>query len=318
VIKELRLEVNKHCNYSCVHCYTDKHQSELLPMDRVRGLLKEVSDNGGTDLSLTGGEPLLDWRRVLEIAQEAKKDGLVVRLNSNGHLLTDEIVTALLPYIDEFQVSLNGADAEVFDSFVQRRGAFPRVIDGIKRLLDKGAFVTVRFTLMLETAPSVVDTFRLCESLGVRSFKVRAVVPAGRISVANNGTAHEVIRTASLALFAAASTSKLKVGFNDGGAGIPMPKDTPNVSFMGCKCGSDALFVGSDGRVAPCVFLRDYAEYRIGNAATESLGSIIDSSEVLKLFIGEKADGCGNERGDGCRAADLCQAEKTPFSIGTT
>jgi MoaA/NifB/PqqE/SkfB family radical SAM enzyme len=315
MVKELRLEVNKHCNYGCVHCYTDKHQRELLPIDRVHELLKEVSEAGGTDLSLTGGEPLLDWKRVLSIAQEAKRDGLTVRLNTNGHLLTNEIVTALLPYVDEFQVSLNGADAEFFDSFVQRKGAFARVINGIKRLVEAGAFVTVRSTLMVETAPSLVDTFHLCESLGVRSFKVRAVVPAGSVSVANNGTVLELIRAASLALFAAASTSNMEVRFNDGGAGIPIPKDTPNVSFMGCKCGSDALFVGSDGRVAPCVFLRDYAKYQIGDAATDSLGSIIDSSEALKLFIGEKADGCGNERGDGCRAADLCQAEKTVFSI---
>src|SRR5689334_10342642 len=100
MIKELRLEVNKDCNYACVHCYTDKREHEWLSLDRIRALIAETAAGGGTDLSLTGGEPLLEWERVRDIAAEAKKAGLAVRMNTNGHLLTDRIVDVLAPLID--------------------------------------------------------------------------------------------------------------------------------------------------------------------------------------------------------------------------
>jgi len=308
MIKELRLEVNKHCNYDCVHCYTDKHEYDWLPMSRIKALLAETKQGGGTDVSLTGGEPLIDWRHVLEIAKEARGHNLTVRLNTNGHLLTDEVVTELTPWIQEFQVSLNGADAEFFDWFVRRKGAFAKVIAGIQRLTAAGAYVTVRFTLMKETAPQLVKTFQLCDELGVQFFKVRAVVPAGQIAPQTSAEAIGVMRRASEEFFEVASRSKMEVRFNDGGAGISVPATASNITFMACLCGSDALFVGADGKVAPCVFLRDYDKFQLGDARHEGLDSIYDSPR-LKDFIGEKAEGCGNERADGCRAADLCTEE---------
>jgi MoaA/NifB/PqqE/SkfB family radical SAM enzyme len=304
MIKELRLEVNKNCNYSCVHCYTDKREHDWLSLERIRKLITETAAAGGTDLSLTGGEPLIEWERVRDIAMTAKQAGLAVRINTNGHLLSDKIVDALTPVIDEFQVSLNGASAEFFDWFVQRPGGFDKVIAGIHRLRERGARISIRFTLMEETAPHLVPTFKLCKTLDVSSFKVRAVVPAGEIAPNDSKRAVIAMTRASHDLFRAVDGSNIEVRFNDGGMGIAVPEGIQNLHYMPCMCGADALFVAADGSVAPCVFLRDHHGYQVGDASRQSLSDII-VSDVLRDFIGHKADHCGNERHNGCRAADL-------------
>jgi MoaA/NifB/PqqE/SkfB family radical SAM enzyme len=304
MLSELRMEVNKTCNYDCVHCYTDKRPYERLTMDQIRALLADAVAAGATDLSLTGGEPLLEWRHVRDIATEAQHQRLRVRLNTNGHLLSATVVEALAPLIAEFQVSLNSAGRKNFDAFVRRDNAFEKVITGIQRLTAAGSYVTVRFTLMGETAPHLLTTFALCEQLGVRGFKVRTVVPAGPVVGPNDG-ALSAIRAAASALFEAAIHSTVAVRFSDSGAGVAVPTNQANVASPPCRCGTESLFVGADGKVAACVFLRDYPNQQLGDVNTQSIAQIYNSSSSLKEFVhGAAAASCS--RGGGCFAAELC------------
>ena len=304
MVRELRLEVNKACNYRCVHCYTDKRAYDGMTPDATRALIREIADLGGTDLSLTGGEPLLAWEQVLEIARFGKSVGLRVRINTNGHLLTERRVPLITPLIDEFQISLNGATAEAFDAFVNARGAFKKVTGGIRRVLAAGGNVTIRYSLTGENAHELEPTFRLGEEMGVQSFKVRVVVPAWPIPAIDKDELDAVI-TATDAFFSASEGSPVEVRFNDGGLGLTIP-ERANSSFLKCLCGEQALFVGADGVIAPCTFLREYPAWNLGDARQDALLDVIHTSAKLKEFIGNDVQsGCGNSS-SGCRATDIC------------
>lgn len=304
-MKELRLEINKACNYRCVHCYTDKRKHFEIDSARVSELLLDAVASGATDLSLTGGEPLLEWKRVREIAIAAHDFGLKVRINTNGHYLTAEVVAALTPWLAEFQVSLNGANAETFDAFVQRRGAFTAVIGGICRLVKAGAHTTIRYTMTATNAHELTQTFRLVEKLGVRSFKLRVLVPVGGASALETADTRSM-RLALEQFCAIVEGSPISVRINDGGIGLELPP-LPNLQFLSCLCGADALFVDADGEVFPCPFLRESSSFRLGNALQTPLSQIFDESNVLRAFVGNKVAGCGNEQGHGCRATDYAR-----------
>lgn len=305
MLNELRLEINKACNYACVHCYTDKRSYEALGIEKVRRLLEDAVAAGTTELSLTGGEPLLEWRYVRDVAAAAKAHGMRVRLNTNGHLLSSEVVAALAPLVEEFQVSLNAAEDQAFDAFVRRRNAFHKVVDGIKRLVAAGSYVAVRFTLMGKTAAHLVPTYALCQEIGVRAFKVRSVVPAGSVASSVVASDVDLMRAAAHELFRVAAESTVTVRFNDGGGGIGIPEGQANVAPMPCRCGSEALFVGADGKVAPCVFLRDYAEHQLGDVNVQSIVDIHDHSPGLRTFM-EAATTCSS--GGGCAAVMICES----------
>jgi radical SAM protein with 4Fe4S-binding SPASM domain len=307
VLRELRLEVNKRCNFACLHCYTDKYTFDEVAIDKFYGLMDTLAGQGLTDVSMTGGEPLMDLDRVLSLTEHARSLGLTVRINTNGVLLRPKVCDRLMEAgVHEFQVSLNSYDADDFNEFVQSEHAFGHVVDGIKYLADKGAHVTIRFTLMERTAPNLAGTFKLCESLGVKSFKVRTLVQAAEIEEELAPSLVETLRKHSEEFFEVIKGSKVQVRFSDNGLGFEVPT-TDNCKFLSCLCGTDAIFVTADGNIAPCPFLRDEKSWWLGNIKSDDFVEVMSSSSRLAEFIGDKhgeEEGCGNSCTNGCKAAN--------------
>src|SRR5437870_11987931 len=135
MLREVRIEVNSPCNFSCVHCYTDKRRTPL-DEDHFARLIQEAAHRGVKSMSLTGGEPLLALERSLRLIRCGAESGLRVRLNTNGFLLNAEVISRLRSSgLDEAQISLNSADPDDFEDFVRRKGAFAAVIAGIRGCL---------------------------------------------------------------------------------------------------------------------------------------------------------------------------------------
>ena len=274
--KELSLEINKLCNFSCTFCYTEKYKEDLPDIGRVLKLIEEGIEEGVASISMTGGEPLLQWDRVAEIARFAKSRQLRTRLNTNGILLTPTGRTdELLGLIDEFQISCNATSDEEFARYTQVRVAlrpFSSILQNINYLLDRRSHVTIRFTLDADTARNLTAVFLLfCgkhESVGRRvvdRFKVRVSVPAG--NVAPVGEKIMEIQNAASELFRLLrDMPDAHVQFKDGSRLLAVPGNIPNLSSPQCICGERSIHISSDlRRVTPCVFLRDVTEFNLGN-----------------------------------------------------
>jgi radical SAM protein with 4Fe4S-binding SPASM domain len=314
MFQELRIEVNKACNFACVHCYTEKRGPEGLPADHFVEAIREAAQRGATDLSLTGGEPLLDLPRTRAMIAAGAEAGLRVRLNTNGWRLTQPVARDLKSCgLDEVQISLNSADATSFDRFVRREGAFERVEMSVRTAAQLGLWVTIRFTLMLLNHQQLVPTFRLAEEWGADRFKVRALVQVHGIREDGWASERDRLREAIDLLVAASTGSRLDVIVADDGIGADLPDDS-RCRSLPCKCGANAIFVSADGRIAPCPFLREESEYWLGNLAEDDLFEIYHGSDSLREFIGARTDERGgNECTTTCRASQLArQLEATP------
>ncbi|MDU5143718.1 MAG: radical SAM protein [Paenibacillus dendritiformis] len=276
-MKELRLEINKRCNYSCVHCYTDKVLDESLPLQTYLKSIDEAVLLGANNISLTGGEPLLQQNKVLDLAKYAAERGMKVRLNTNGHLLTEERCKRLVEAgLYEVQISLNGDCSENFDEFTQVKGSFEKVINAVKTAVSMVPIVTVRFTLMSSTAHYLISTFKLVESLGVHNFKVRTLVQASGIHEELDDVILMKLRNASQELFQYAEGSSVKLRFSDNGLGFSIPtKD--NIGPLECLCGHGSLFVSAEGNITACPFVRDYETAKLGNANVDSLVDVFQT-----------------------------------------
>lgn len=85
-------ELTPRCNFRCKMCYVHQERKveEELSAKEWIAIIKMARDKGMLFALLTGGEPLLrpDFK---EIYLAAKKMGLMVSINTNASLITDEI-----------------------------------------------------------------------------------------------------------------------------------------------------------------------------------------------------------------------------------
>ena len=154
------------CNLRCVHCMIEDTMHRLAPesADRFEELLAQnAKERRWKGLILTGSEITLR-RDLPELAIRARVAGFEhVRIQTHGmHLAQqsycDELVDA---GIDEYFVSVAGADAETHDAITTVPGSFAKTLAGLENLDSRDDAVTLTNTVVTQRSyrllPAVVD-----------------------------------------------------------------------------------------------------------------------------------------------------------------
>ncbi len=175
------------CNFRCIHClyngrdYFDKND---LTTEEAFSLANElINDLGIACINLTGGEIFLR-KDTLDIIELFKENNVAVRLATNAALLDDEKIArlgnVLNPYTDMVQVSLDGACSETFKK-IRLTNSFDKVLSNIGKLVNNGVSVNIAFTVNNINCNEVLDAYKLCNNLGVKTFF------AGKLMCFNEG-----------------------------------------------------------------------------------------------------------------------------------
>lgn len=176
--------ITKQCNLKCLHCYANagpfKHSDELTLEEKLN-LVDQLDEAGVTMLSFSGGEPLISpdfWK----VAEYASGKGMYTSIATNGTPLTKNNVERLKQVgIKYVEVSLDAPEPKTHDMFRGVEGAWERTVEGIKNVVQSGAFDTAIATTAtkynLNEIPQMID---LAISLGVKKFIVFNFIPTGR------------------------------------------------------------------------------------------------------------------------------------------
>lgn len=145
--EEVNFEVTNLCNYKCPVCPRGKMTREKGVMDL--NLFKKLID-AGTQIGLkrvilTGfGEPFLD-KTVFEKTRYAKKYGLEVNAATNGYLLNNEKIDALLESeLDELRFSIFSFNPQLYKKLHGLDG-YRLVANNLMLLLEKRKIKKSRF-----------------------------------------------------------------------------------------------------------------------------------------------------------------------------
>lgn len=119
---ELTLMGTEDCNFRCVYCYEKFKHGTMRPEVREgirRYVLARAPQLKHLTIAWFGGEPLLGWEAVEELApffcSVASRHGIThaQSMTTNGYLLDDERADALLSWrCRNFQITLDGLPAE--------------------------------------------------------------------------------------------------------------------------------------------------------------------------------------------------------------
>ena len=128
------LEPTFRCNLECAMCPRFSSEDPHLDMSmETYGRICEAMSYAHT-IDFTGwGEPMLH-RQIYEMIQLAKERGCVTTMTSNGTLLTDRNIKALIQAgMDSLTISIDGLTPETFD-FIRTGARFERVTQNLKNL----------------------------------------------------------------------------------------------------------------------------------------------------------------------------------------
>lgn len=268
ILNEVRHLVTNNCNLSCKHCYNRAGENK-----GIRGrqyTQKELDDfyhyYKPEVVSATGGEPLLEYGTVKQIAKSLASYGAEMELVTNAYLLTPEKIEELLSINPNLscQISLDGME-KMHNEVRGNDNAFARAVAGIETCLDYDIPVKPRLTL---TKDNYEETFRVIDflnSITTEDSKMKLVIRP----VVNFGRArdNEIISVPQ-------SESELKRIFNEYSTHVPVGVTE--------RCGycTNSLAIDHKGDMYECCYLIPMPEYYIGNI-TDDQEKLTRNSEFM-------------------------------------
>ncbi len=283
----LTIYVTEECNLRCRHCFVveGRMPSPKLSASDVRALIDSHSERyPGALIAFTGGEPMLR-DDLLELMHHAHGATGKVTMNTNGLLIeTLDQARAVAETMAGIQISLDGADAEVHD-FLRGKGTWRRTWRSIELLCEAGGARRTRTSTTLTRCAlqQIKDLIARAEELDLYEVrflilnKLRAAETHWDTIVPDNDELMEVYRYLLLELPRKPRNSRTMVQGEFPGF---VPYADPQGKHW-CPIGETTI-VDSQGNAYGCPTLMT-AEYRTGNAATDTLDSIQRSDAHRRL-----------------------------------
>jgi len=186
------LRLTMACNEKCPFCNVpaEDYKQRTPPQAEIDRQLQSFIDQKAATLTISGGEPTLLRRRLLDLTRRARTGGIpFVELQTNAVLIDDAYAAALAEAgTTSAFVSLLSHVPEHHDVLAGLEGAFQRCIRGIDALLDHGIRVALNPVLARRTQHHFADFIAfVAERLPrVKSISVSAVQPHGRAGRGDN------------------------------------------------------------------------------------------------------------------------------------
>lgn len=260
----LWLEITRHCNLTCAHCYASSRPS--LPVtERMKfadwcRVLDEARAVGCRRVQFIGGEPTVhpDLPRLLE---HARRVGFRhCEVFTNATLLRDDLVHTFVRLGVFVHFSFYSFDPAVHDQITGRKGSFERTVEGLRELVRRRVRLAAGVIVLPQNAAHVKPTKRFLRTLGIKlvgTDRVRGVGRGERL----------------------------------------VPNAQPYTELCG-ECWSGKLCIDANGDAHPCVFSRAVS---VGNFLDEGLPNIVDGVRLCafrrEMFLGKQGGNGGLQTG---------------------
>ena len=266
------LFMDSRCNLKCVHCSISKFQTQpgyprFMSLDQIVHIADELKSLDCFSCCLVGGEATMR-RDFLEVVAAFHQRQILPTVITNGAMLDEDDVRQLKRAgIFNIGVSLNGANAQSHDKFVQREGAF----ENAKKVIA----YSKRHKIC--TSIAVVPTRESLASGEFHELIMYAVGEDIRVNVNYPALAGELTGSYD-DLLTPEEVEKVREYFK-------LRQVTSDFTVMAdeyeCPAGRKKIYILPDGSVCPCTFIH----ISFGNVLQEPLREIMDRIWSTKMFM---------------------------------
>jgi len=263
------ISVTNKCQLNCLHCSLPQSTAKKQPLSlpEVKRIVAECIDLGVTNITFTGGEPLLE-PGLEECLAAVPADKAVAQVFSNAVGLDPERVASLKKAgASCIHISLDSPDAEEHDRWRGRKGLFEMVERGVKNALREGLLVGLSTYATNESIASkkLSRVSALAAEWGVHEVSVFDVIPTGRLLRRPDVMITKANRRMLL------REARLLNGQNRGRPRIVTQSWTNSgkgfTRFLGCLAAIYQFHITAFGDFMPC----DFTPLSFGNIRTDSV-----------------------------------------------
>lgn len=258
------ISLTKSCNLNCSFClkgnmdYTN--EMNLEQWKAIVDIIQRYNEKK-KNIYITGGEPfLLSWFK--EFYCYLYQKGMTINLFTNGTLISEDYIEFLKKYPPRtLLLSVDGSKAKIHDHQRGINGAFDKVIEATKRILDTIETVVIWQTVVnRENLEDIENIAVLAEKIGVKNLHF------GCVSAIGLGIGHEKnLSTEELFWFyekvAQITEQHLQIRIN-----LPIESilgdSFQRLRFSSCGIGN-MLYINEQGYLYPCYGMEN-PKYRNG------------------------------------------------------
>lgn len=172
------------CNLNCRHCWIQpaigtSKSAFHTPFEILKPVFSEAIELGLETVKLTGGEPCLH-PEIERIIVELASIGIHLEMETNGTLLSPELVRVIAENKVGISVSLDGSNYETHESLRGQPGCFDSLLNGMRLLKEAGVPYQVIFSLHRRNLSEMSSAMNMAAEFGATSFKINPVIDMGR------------------------------------------------------------------------------------------------------------------------------------------
>lgn len=141
--RTITLNYNNLCNFKCDFCFSadakNEHIKDGLSFEVIKDMANQAHELGIWEIVLTGGELLLNKKKLLQLLEALGTERFQIVLITNGFLLTPEYADELATVgLDCVAVSISGMDTEEHDKSRHVPGAHAKALEALKNAKNAG------------------------------------------------------------------------------------------------------------------------------------------------------------------------------------
>lgn len=268
-------EVTQFCNHNCLHCY-NHWRTEIIkgkyPENYKRiyeKVTKELIKNKVFTVTITGGEPLAVFEKIIPFIKELSNAGIWVVLNSNLTLLTLKRAKKLKEAgIKSILVSLPSADQKTCDKITGIKNSLRSIIKGIKIAQKMNFPIFINMVVSRINNSQVKRTAEFVFLMGLTHFSAtKASDPSSKREFNQYILNHDEFRKMQQDLEEIKNDYNLKINSLEANPVCSYGNIKPSQGYKFCNAGKNVCTISPEGDIRPC------------NRIIESYGNVFDGLE---------------------------------------
>lgn len=304
-IDSVLLAVTSKCKLHCKYCYEkfNINMQNSIPVGKWVEIISKLQNRGVNIFVITGGEPLLEFEKLIEILNLSDTNQSDFHIHTSGTSITEEKVKALKKAgLKAAALGLDNYEALKHDK-IRGKGSFEEAVKALKLFNQEGILTYTNFCAHKEIIKDngLFKYLDFVKNLNVSMIQLLEPRPCG--GYFNNGfddwlTVDDKLQLKQFTILANKSRKYKNYPL------IYYVAHVESKSQLGCHMGGlSHFYINSGGDVCPCVFFPvTYGNilsediYTIFNRMRENIPlpifsecpSMILSKEIIKIYKTEK------------------------------